>query len=240
LLRLSDSRNFSRTLAGLGLIAGPVLFAIAELIDPAWGDDAAAYLSDVKDGKGAYLISGVLWTMASLLFLAGTLGLTKLLRGRRVTLGQFAAGLMTVGPIGLSAGLAFNAFDTVLAEADNRDAAVQIYDSIEDSAAANIYWIFFFVVGFLLGIILLTIALFRRRIVPIWSPILLIVAMVLGFISDNAVTSALSFVLLAAALFPLAQRILSLSDEQWARWEPLGEADDAAAAPVADPQPVVG
>src|SRR3712207_843299 len=103
MLRLSDSRNFSRTLAALGLIAGPLLFFLGSAIDPAWEDDNAKYLAEVADGKGAYITAGVLWTLGALLFVAGTLGLMRLLRGRRVTLGHLAAGLLTVGLIGMSA-----------------------------------------------------------------------------------------------------------------------------------------
>ncbi len=36
MLRFSDSRNFSRTLAAIGLIAGPLLLCIESLLDPAW------------------------------------------------------------------------------------------------------------------------------------------------------------------------------------------------------------
>lgn len=223
MLRFSDSRNFSRTLAGIGLIAGPVLFVIATLLDPAWGDDHAAYLQDVDEASGRYAVSGLLWTLGSLLFIAGTIGLIKLLRGRGVSLGQIGAGLITIGLIGLTAVLAFNAFDIAMADADNRQAMVELSESLEDSGLLMGYFFGFFLGGIVLGSILLAIALFRRRIVPIWSPILLLVSVVVGFIAESNVLSAISFALLLAAMAPLAMRMLALSDADWERWEPLAE-----------------
>jgi Domain of unknown function (DUF4386) len=229
MLRLSDSRNFSRTLAAIGLIVGPLLFAVSGLLDPAWDDDAATYLAEVRDGKSGYIAAGVLGTIGALLFIPGTLGVARLFRTRRVSLGQVGATLITIGLIGLTAMLAFNALDVVLAEADNRGAAAIIYDSADESAALTAYWMSFFLGGVTLGSILLVIALFRRRIVPIWSPILLLVSVLAGFFGESGVTSALSFVLLLAALFPLAMLMWNLSDEDWERWELPVERHEPAA-----------
>lgn len=240
MLRFSDSRNFSRTLAAIGLLAGPLLLAIGGLLDPAWDDDAATYLQNVADGKGAYIAAGALGTVGTLLFIPGMLGVARLMRRRSVGLGQIAATLLVVGLIGIIPVLAFNGLDVVLAEADNRGAAVAIFNDIEDSAAVNVYWMFFFFIGIMLGSILLAVALFRRRIVPIWSPILLIVSIVVGWFGESAVVSALSFLVLGAAVFPLAQKMWSLSDDDWERWELPVEREapaPAAAAPPAQPAP---
>jgi hypothetical protein len=231
MLRLSDSRNFSRTLAAIGLLAGPILLGVGGLLDPAWDDDAAVYLQNVADDKGAYIAAGALGTVGSLLFLAGMFGVLRLMRRRRVGLGQIASFLLILGLIGLTPVLAFNGFDVILAEADNRAAAVAIYDSVEDSTAVTVYWVVAFFAGIVLGTILLTIALFRRRIVPIWSPILLFLSIVVGWFADGSVMSAISFVVLAAALYPLAMRIWSLGDDEWESWElPLEHEEPAPAA----------
>ena len=238
MLSFSDSRNFSRTLAAIGLIVGPLLFVLGTLIDPAWDDDHAAYLEEVADGKGAYITAGVLNTVGSLIFIAGTIGVMRLLRGRGVTFGQFAAGLLTVGLIGLTAGFAFNGFDVAMADFEDRETMVAFSESLEDSGALNAYFIAFFFGGIVLGSILLAIALFRRRVVPIWSPILLIVAIVVGFVGGEKLLNALSFLILAAALAPLAMLIWSLSDDDWERWElPIDReaARSPAEAPPAGP-----
>jgi hypothetical protein len=80
MLDLSDSRNFSRTLAALGLFLGPLLFVLGTLIDPAWADDRGEYLQAVGEAPGRYLLAGALWTLGSLLFIPGALGVAKLMR----------------------------------------------------------------------------------------------------------------------------------------------------------------
>jgi hypothetical protein len=217
---LSDSRRFSRRFAAIALVAAPVLWTVGTLVDPAWSDDTAEYLTEVADNEGLYLLSGVLWTLGGLLLVVGLLGVMRLVRGRRVTLGQIGVGLMIFGAIGLSSGLAFNGFEIAMATEDNREAMVTLSDNLEDSAALAIFWLGFFFVGIVLGAILLTIALFRSKIVPVWVPILLVVSIVLGFVSgDNKWLTALSFAVLTAAFVPLAQRMMATSDDAWERWE---------------------
>lgn len=216
---LSDSRSFSRKFAAFALVAAPVIWAIGTAVDPAWSDDTAEYLTEVADNEGLYLLAGALWSLGGLLFVVGLLGLMRLVRGRRVTLGQIGVGLMIFGSIGMSSGLAFNGFEIAMATEDNREAMVTLSDNLEDSAALAIYWLGFFIGGIVLGALILAIALFRSKIVPVWAPILLIVSIVFGFVAgDDKWLSALSFVVLVAAVVPLAQRMLANSDDAWERW----------------------
>ena len=234
MLRLSDSRNFSRTLAVVGLVAGPLLFLVDALIDPAWDDDNAAYLAEVAANKHLNITAEVVATLGSLVFIPGAIGVMRLMRGPRVTLGQVAAGLLTVGLIGLTASLAFNAFDVAMADFENRETMVAFRDELEDSGAVNAYWLSFFFGGIVSGSILLAIALLRRRIVPVWSPILLVVAIVLWSLKgDEKFLNALSLLILAVALAPLAMRIRSLSDEDWEQWTvPVDGGDTGPGPPV--------
>jgi hypothetical protein len=216
-LRFGDSANFSRTLAVVGLVAGPLLLAVSALIDPAWGDDSETYLSKVADNSGIYAASGTISTVGTVILIAGMLGVLHLLRRRSIALGQIAACLVVIGLIGLTPSMAFYGIDIALAQADNREAAVAIYES--EPALLVAYWITFFFGGIVLGFVLLAVALFLRRVVPIWAPVLLIVALVLIFFAEGAVLNALANVLLGVALFPLAMRIWKLSDDQWHQWE---------------------
>ena len=75
------------------------------------------------------------------------------------------------------------------------------------------------------------------------SPILLVVSMLLGFFAseESAIVNAISFLILTAALAPLAMLIWGLSDE-WERWELPVEAAGTAgtAAPPPPPPPPTG
>lgn len=114
---------------------------------------------------------------------------------------------------GLSGGLAMTDFE-------NRAAMVHLHAELGDGFAYKAYWLTFFSAGTVLGLILLAAVLLRQRIVSLWSPVLLILASLFWHVAGGErVTDALALVLLAAALAPLAARIWSLSDEDWARWE---------------------
>lgn len=228
---MRESGDFSRRAAAFGLVAGPVLLAISSFMDPAWGEEAAEYLDEVGENEGLYIAAGAISTIATLIFIAGTLGLARILRTGGRSLGHVAAILLTGGLIGLTPILAFNGFDTVLADAENREAAIAIWDELEETPALLAYWVPFFVGGIVLGSLLLAIALIKRRIVPIWSPLLLIASTLLGFVSESAVVAGVSFVVLAVAFAPLAALINGMSTSQWRQWMPLDEGEQPPPAP---------
>jgi Domain of unknown function (DUF4386) len=220
MLGLSDSRRFSRSLAAIGLVLGPLLFLLDTLIDPAWARDDAAYLAEVAGDEARYVIAEVASTLGALIWIVGMIGVMRLLRRRRLTLGQLAAGMVTFGLIGLTASFAFSVFDLAMADFGNREAMVHLHAELGDSFAYKAYWLTFFSAGTVLGLILLAVALLRQRLVAPWSPILLIVASVFWHVAGGErVTEALALLMLTAALAPLAAQIWSLSDEDWARWE---------------------
>ncbi len=220
MLGLSDSPRFSRTLAAIGLVLGPLLFLLDTLIDPAWANDDAAYLAEVAGHKVRYVIAEVASTFGALIWIVGMIGVMHLLRRRRVTLGQLAAGMVTVGLIGLTASFAFSVFDLAMADFEDRAAMVGLHAELGDSLAYKAYWLTFFSAGTVLGLILLAVALLRRRIVPLWSPILLGVAAVFWHVTGgDRAPDAFALLMLTVALAPLAARIWSLSEEDWARWE---------------------
>jgi hypothetical protein len=219
-LRVPDSRTFSRTLAATGLVAGPALFLLDTLIDPAWDSgDANAYLSDVSAHKGVDLTAEVAATIGSLAFVAGAIGLMRLMRGRRVTLGQLGAALLAVGLIGQTASLAFNILDVAMADFHDRKTMAAFRHDLVHNAGYSAYWLTFVLGGIVIGSIVLAIALVRRRIVPLWSPVLLAAGTCVWFVSsEERLVNAVSNVLVLTALLPLALLIWSLSDDEWGEW----------------------
>jgi hypothetical protein len=72
-----------------------------------------------------------------------------------------------------------------------------------------------------LGVLLVAVALALRRVVPIWSPIALVLAVVVGFLPDNKVASVNRVALVLLGTAALAPRIWALSDDEWEAWQPL-------------------
>jgi hypothetical protein len=228
MLNFSDSRNFGRTLAAISLFVTPILLLLGTLVSPDTSDDAAKALADIADHKAGYVIGGILFLIAPLVFIPGMLGTMRLMRRRRVTMGQVGAALILLGALITVSFYGFGAMEYVAATDSGLDRAqmANLVDSAEDSAL-NIPIFIGFTLGLILGSILLAIALWRSRVVPVWAAAALVISTVLGFFAESLVLGVLSFVFLFAALAPIGRKILSIPDHEWDRWQ-LPERSPAA------------
>jgi hypothetical protein len=164
------------------------------------------------------------------------MGVIHLLRRRRVTLGQIGAGLLLIGMVAFAATYVVNVFE-IKATGDEYDRAqmTELFESTEESGeAAPIFAMF--LLGLVLGSILLAIGLWRQRAVAIWVPIALVLASVASFAGgESQVGGLIASAILAAALIALGLKILSVSDDDWERWEVLP--DQPKPAPPAEQPP---
>ena len=238
MLKLSDARNFSRTLAGIGLIAGPALFVISSIMSPAWADDTADYLEEIAGDKGLYLASSYLFMIGGMLLIAGSLGIIKLMRrGRKVTLGQVAGFLLLLGACATTAFYVISAIEVEMVdEAANRAEMVALSERSEESTGAVLFFIPYFFLGLVLGLVLLGIAMIRTRVVPVWAGAVVLISVVVLFVSgEGQFANVIGNVLIMIGIAPLGLKILSLSDEQWERWQPIEDERPPAAAAPAEP-----
>lgn len=226
MLKWSDARNFSRTFAALSLVVGPLLLLVSVAVSPAFTvafEEPAAFLDAVAGGRGAHLATAVLFLAGSLILVPGALGTMHLLRGRGVTLGYLGGALVVIGAV---ASAAFYVINVVTLEMTDRAAEAEqmaaLLERIEEGTAGTILLVVFSA-GTVLGILLLALALILRRVVPIWSPIALVLAVVVGFFPDNNAASAIEFALVLLGTTALARRIWALSDDEWAAWQPLSD-----------------
>lgn len=236
MLNFSDSRNFTRTLAAISLIVTPLMLFAGAVIGPDLGDNYTEELATIADNEAAYVISGLLFLFAPLLFVPGMMGVIRLMRRRGVTLGQVGATLIMFGALLIIAFYGWGAVEYVAATESGLDRAQmgQLFEAAEDSALGVPIWVGGFILGLTLGSILLAIALWRNRVVPVWSPIALVLSTLVGFFGEDKWISAASFVLLFIALWPVAQKLLSISDDEWENWH-LPEAGTAAPPPGTAP-----
>jgi Domain of unknown function (DUF4386) len=235
MLKFSDGRNFARTFTGLALIVGPLLLLIAQIVSPDidHGDstaDKVKELADVASNKGRFLTGGILFIFAGLITAGGAIGLIHFLRGRRVTLGQVGAALVAMGAA-LSTGfylLGVMEYEMVNHSYLNK---VQMAALLHATATPNSGAPYFllFIIGVVIGLILLGIACWRKGVVPVWASVLIIAAGVLSFFGDSYVVSILGFAVLTAGLGTLGMTVLQSSDESWdAPRETLDRQDPAS------------
>lgn len=223
---LYDPRDQHRLLAVSGLIAGPLLFLISTLISPAFTvapEEPHLYLERVAASPDLHLVAAGLFLAGALAFLPGLMGTMHLLRGRSIGFGQVAVALIVVGMVTVGGFYVLNVvqLEMIRAGAD-REQMAALLERVE-SGMAGMAFLAAFGAGIVIGPALLAIVLLFRRAVPVWGPVALLASVVMGFLPDNKVISAIEFVLLLVGTSAIALRIWTLSPEAWARWQPLPE-----------------
>jgi Domain of unknown function (DUF4386) len=234
MLRFSDGRNFGRTLTGLCLIVGPILYLIAAVVSPDTdNDNKAKELANIAANKGSYLVGNMLWLAAGIVLMAASVGIIHMFRGRKLGLGQVAGALLLLGNAVTFGWFAFGTVEYEMVNHAGLDrAALAKFLDKADSTATIAPLIVCFLLGIVVGLILLGIAAWRRRAVPVWSAILMPVAGILGFISNSQGMEIVDFVVLIAALGPLGLAALRMTDEEWD-----APREVAAAVPPVEPTP---
>ena len=234
MLRFSDARNFGRTLTGLALIVGPLVMLVGGIIGPDTdNDNKLKELNSVAAHKSAYIIGSALFLVSTIILLAASVGIIHVFRGRRVTLGQIAGSLLVVGT---ATTFAFYAFSVVEYEMVNQtglnraELAAYLHKSNMTTSGAPLFILF--LLGIVLGLILLAIALWRSGLVPKWAAALILVGGVLAFAGgQNQATNIIDSALLLIAFVMFGRAVLSMSDEEWDA--PRGPREAAPAAPAA-------
>jgi hypothetical protein len=243
MLKLSDGRNFARTFTGLALIVGPLLLLVGQLIGPNTDHgssvaDNLKNLASIQAHKGRFLTGGILMMLGSLVTAGGLVGTIHYLRGRKVTLAQAGAALAAMGAA-ISAG--FYVFDVVSYEMISHgnlnlnQMATLLHDTNEPASGAPLFLLF--IIGVVVGLILLGIGTYRRRAIPIWGSVVIVAAGILAFFGEGRVVSAIDFAVLTVGLGCLGWAVLSSSDESWDAPREQLEAKMAAPTPTPEPQP---
>jgi Domain of unknown function (DUF4386) len=215
-LRLSDERNFARTLAGLSLILAPLLLLLAAAIGPHLSDDGGARLAEIADNEGRYIVGEYLLLVGAWAFVPGLVGLWRVFRGPRVTLGQVGAGLVLTGFIGTIAFFGFGTYQFEGAQPDlDRAQMAQLADHVNDSGLMVPMIVITFLVGIAIGSLIVAWSLWRRQVAPPWASAALVIWTILDILADSAVLSAIAFAFLLVGFGSVGLKLLSMSDEEW-------------------------
>jgi hypothetical protein len=198
--------------AALGLIASVVLLAGSAVTQPQLTGGPAEKLAAIASAGALGDLSAVLFAAAQLPFLLGVLGVGALLRPYARRLAGFGTGLAVAGAFGhaLFGGVSLT-YLVMARESAGQTAYARLVTDIEGSPVMLVSVVG--LAGTVLGLLLLSIGLFRTRVGPRWvGPVLLaflIVEFVGGALSDYA--SYLSSVLLVVAFLALARVLLDPS-----------------------------
>ena len=194
----------ARLLAAITATLGPLMFAAAGLVAPYDTDASSKEIArDIAAHTGAAELSVWLWTVGTVLFLPGLVGVALLAVARSARLGLWGAVLFGTGLTAVNATpnldiVALGGFEKGVSQ----DSLVRVADGVNELAVVN-GPILYFVAAHVVGAVLLGVALLRGRVVPAWAAWLLILSMplnVAGYVIGIAALTALTFVMAAVAL----------------------------------------
>jgi len=216
MLKITDANNFRRTLAGLCLIAAPVAGLAATVVAPPAALDIGERLTIVAEHSTRFLAANLLAVLLQILLVPALLGLLHLLKGRGVVLGHIGGGLALAGVFGYMGVLATEFVVLQMAQGDRRE-MISLAERVYGSVGFAVF-LMMFLFGLLLGLIVLSVALWRARIAPIWAAACIALASVLDLVaSTSTVAVVLAWILLLAGLGWIGSKVLSMSDEDWAQ-----------------------
>jgi hypothetical protein len=217
MLKIWNADNFRRTLAGLCLIAAPLLYLVSEWIGPESSDDATRQLALISEQPTLWAVGALLDFLAAILFVPATLGLIHLLSGRGAILGHVGGGLMLLAQLGSAALVGLDlALLEISDEGADRGQMIALAERMMGSAGFTIL-LLVALFGSFLGLAFLAAGLWRARVVPAWPSVLILLFVVMEFtvIGVSEVLESVALVLLAIGLGWVGIKVLSMSDAEW-------------------------
>jgi hypothetical protein len=214
---LSNPRRFSRTIAALALILGPILTVAGMLATP-WEDEAttASYHDALAAHPGQAELAATLLHFGFLLLLPAALGIMHLARRSTPKLAHIGGTLAVLGLATLPGLLVTDFYDLALAQALPRSQSVAIADDAASSWAA-IVMVATAIAPMFFGLVTLMVAAYRAGVARLWAPIAVAIGWMLPFASGTGIVPATAgAALIAAALLPIGVRTLRMSDQAWA------------------------
>jgi hypothetical protein len=213
---MTNTATFRRSAAAVGLVLAVVLMAAWTVLAPEFPPEFRDKLAAVEEGGTPAVVSAVAFTLAQLPFMIGVLGIGHLLRPASPRLANIGTSLAVIGGFGHSVYGGITMVHLEMAgDATNRDVHAAILEQVESGPA--LAFMAMGLLGTVIGILMLSIGLFRARAGRRWvGPALwafLVVEFAGSAISDWS--SHLAILLYGSAFLALAVTIWSSPTAVW-------------------------
>lgn len=199
-------------IAALGLVVGPLLFTLGDLlrrlVEPSGTPSALAVTDAVGRHGGAWLAAGLFSVGAAFCLLPAMVGLLAEANGRGAritTVGALLVGVGAVASVGHA--VAFYSPYALFDKAGTAGPTLEALDNASESYPLLVLLIVLFIVGMMLGPLVLFAGLRRARRVPIWSVVAAVVFVACG--STSGVGAGVLGVVAAVVAFVPAARSLT-------------------------------
>ncbi len=211
-----DASRTHRLVTAVTLAGSALLVGIGGLLTPPSNGQADGLYEAASTSAGRMTAEAVILTISSILLVVGVIGAARVVRGPGRRIAWAAALFGVMGALGHVAYATFELITIKIVAASDREAALQALDAINSDAAIGLL-VTPLIVAYGLSVILLPIAFYRRRLVPLWVVGLAGLAFVLEVVApgDLLAAAGVKYALGAAAATALAWRITQLSDTEW-------------------------
>ncbi len=181
---MKDSANFQRVTAALGLVAAAALSVLWTVLSPPFPSGYAERLAAIEDSGTSATVSAFAFTASQLPMLAAVLGIAHLIRRGAPVLANAGGALAVIGVFGHSVFGGVSLTTVQMAnDAGNRSVHAALLENLESSPV-----MVFAVAGLLgtvLGLLVLSIGLWRSGAVPRWIPALTWLFLVVEFVGTS-------------------------------------------------------
>ena len=163
-----NTSRFHRNTAVVGLAGSAVLFTVATVLQPDLTGSGRAVLARLDAAGWHAAVSAAAFVLAQLPYIAAVLGIGHLLRERAPRLGAWGTVLSVVGAFGhtVFGGISL-VFVVMAGDAAHRGVYAGLFGDLQSSPV--MVFSLLGTVGFVLGLLLLSIGLFRGRVGPRWT-----------------------------------------------------------------------
>ena len=206
------------------LVLGPALFLADNLLHPKEYErgNEAEQAAEIADAYTRWQLAHALGFVSIVFFVAVVLGLAFLVRRRQPGLGLVGGALGAIGLVGLGAAITIDGFawgiaGEVSAKGAANQGAIAVLHDLQHSEWALLYY--GTILGFVVGVVILSLSAARQGAVPWWGAGLLALAALMvgaeGALISNAYFIASAAVLLAGGA-AVAASLWRMSDADFA------------------------
>lgn len=213
----ADASRTHRMVTAAALAGSAALVGIGGLIAPPNDGQAAGLYDAASSAPGRLTAEAVVLVISSILLVVGVIGAARVVRGRGRRLAWAAALFGVMGALGHVAYAVFSLITVgILDAAPSREAAIETLESINSDAAIGLL-VLPLIVSYGLSVLLLPIAFYRRRLVPLWVVAVAGMAFVLEVVAPGGsiAVSTVKYALAVVAAVALSWRIAQFSNSEW-------------------------
>ena len=215
--RLSDAHHFRKMVAGVCMMAAPLLLLVGVVLHPEAKDDAAEQIAVIAANQDQWLAAHLIILAAIVLFVPAVLGLMHMLREREVAFGHVGGGLALLGLLAVTGVIAIELVAWQMAQSGDLAAMASVYDDVMNGAATMVPF-YLLPICSVLGLMALALGLYRAHAVASWMAVSIAAGALLwgiGFAAASLPIAIVAAAFLLVGLGSLGRIVYMESDADW-------------------------